>query len=98
MISVYAPQYILDDSQKVDFYDSLIRVVRKLMEKEIVVMQETLMATLEVIQKTMRTNMEVLAVELGTLKGRGFLSFCAAMNMAVGNSLFNKMASDPVTY
>ena len=98
VISVYASQCILDDSQKVDFYDNLVSVVRKLMEKKIVVIQETLMATLEVIQRTMRTSMEVLVVELGARKRKGFLSFCAAMNMAVGNSLFNKMASDPVTY
>ena len=32
-----SPQYGLDDSQKNDFYDSLINVVRKLREKEIVV-------------------------------------------------------------
>ena len=98
VISVYALQCGLDDSQKVDFYDNLINVVRKLMEKEIVVIQETLMVTLEVIQKTMRTSMKVMVVELGTRKGKGFLSFCVPMNMTVGNSLFNKMASDTVTY
>ena len=34
LISRYAPQCGLDDSQKDDFYDSLINVVRKLGEKE----------------------------------------------------------------
>ena len=37
VISVYAPQCGSDDSQKDDFYDILINVVRNLGEKEIVV-------------------------------------------------------------
>ena len=32
-LTVYVPQYGLDDSQKDDFYDSLINVVKKLGEK-----------------------------------------------------------------
>ena len=37
VISVYAPQCGLDDSQKDNFYDSLTSVVRKLEEKEIAI-------------------------------------------------------------
>ena len=37
MISVYAPQCDLDDSQKDDFYDSLIIVIKQLGEKKILV-------------------------------------------------------------
>ena len=37
MISVYAPQCDLDDSQKDDFYDSLIIVNKQLGEKNILV-------------------------------------------------------------
>ena len=36
-LTVYSPQCGLDDSQKGDFYDSLINFVRKLGEKEILV-------------------------------------------------------------
>ena len=36
VISVHAPQYVLDGSQKKVFYDSLIIVFRKLEENEIV--------------------------------------------------------------
>ena len=36
-ISVYVPWYALDDSQKDDFYDILINFVRKLGEKEVLV-------------------------------------------------------------
>ena len=37
MISGYAPQCDLDDSQKDDFYDSLIIVIKQLGEKKILV-------------------------------------------------------------
>ena len=60
VISIYAPQCGLDDSQKIYFYDSLINVVGKLEEK--------LMFTLEVTQKTMRNSKQVLVMELGTSK------------------------------
>ena len=36
VISVYAPEYGLDDDQKYNFYDSLINVVTKFGEKEII--------------------------------------------------------------
>ena len=70
VISVYVPQYGLDHSQKDDFYDSLINVARKLMEQEIVVIT----VFLEVTQKIIRTSMEVMVMELGTRKGKRYLS------------------------
>ena len=42
MISVYVPQFGLDDSQENDFYDSLINVVRKWGEKGILVIEGNL--------------------------------------------------------
>ena len=42
MISVYSPQYRLYDNQEDDFCKSLISAVRKLWEKEIVVIEADL--------------------------------------------------------
>ena len=65
VISVYAPHCSLGDNQKYDFYSSLINVVRKLREKEIVITagKSNLMFTLEVAQKIMRTSMKVMVME-----------------------------------
>ena len=56
------------------------------------------MDTLEVIQKTTKTSMEVMVMELGTWKEERILEFCAATNMTVGNILFKKRASLLITY
>ena len=79
-------------ARKDDFYDSLINVLRKLGEKEIVVTAGDFNATLEVTQKSMRTKMEVLVMELETKKAEGFL-FRAVMKMTVGNTVFKNEAS-----
>ena len=72
VISVYAPQCRLDDSQEDDFYDSLISTVRKLGEKEIVVIAADLNGHAGT-QKTMRTSMEVNDYRVRKGKGKGFL-------------------------
>ena len=65
VISVYAPHCSLGDNQKYDFYNSLVNVVRKLGEKEIVIIagKSNLMFTLEVAQKIVRTSMKVMDME-----------------------------------
>ena len=55
------------------------------------------MVTLEVTQKSMRTKMEVLVMELETKKAEGFL-FRAVMKMTVGNTVFKNKASHLVIY
>ena len=56
------------------------------------------MVTLELTQKSMRTSMEVMVVELRTSKVKRILEFCAVMNMTVRNTLFKKRVSHLVTY
>ena len=70
VISVNAPQYGLDDSQKDDLCESLINVVRKLGERKIVVIGGYFTT-----QKTLRTSMEGMVMEFRTRKGKGFLNF-----------------------
>ena len=71
VILVYAPHFGLDDDQKDDFYD----VVRKLIEKEIVVIAGSLIVPLEVAQKTTKLSVEVMIMELRARKCKRFLSF-----------------------
>ena len=108
MISVYAPHCGLDDSQKNDFYDSLLMLLKSWGEKEIVVTVEdfnghvksnpvTLMITLEV---TVRSNPEEYEgwYESYGYRGRNkegerFLEFCAAINMTLQNTFFKNSKS-----
>ena len=52
-----------------------IGVVRKFWEKEIVVIAGDFSGHVEVMQKTMRTSMGVMAMKLGIRKGKRFWSF-----------------------
>ena len=75
-ISVYAPQCDSDDTQKDDFYHSLINVVRKLEEKEIVIIAGYYnRLVVSNVKKTTWTNMGVMVTELGTREEKRFLSF-----------------------
>lgn len=75
VISIYALQFGLDDSQNDGFYGSLINVVGKLGEKKTVVIARDLNGHIEVTQKTKMTSGENTVMELETRKGKGFLSF-----------------------
>ena len=59
VISVYVPHCGFNDSQKDDLYN-VTTVNGKVGKKEIVVIAETSIVTLEILQKTLRTNMEVI--------------------------------------
>ena len=71
VISNYATQCGLDDSQKDNFNDSLINV-RRLGKKDIFVKAETSIVIWKVMQKTLRNSTEVVIMELGAKKGKRF--------------------------
>lgn len=75
VISVNALQRGLDDSQRDNLYDSSKSIVRKLGEKEIVVITVDCKVTLDVMEKTVRTSTEVLVMELRARRKKQFLSF-----------------------
>ena len=60
------------------------------------------MVMLEVTEKTMKTNMEVMVTELETGKIKNDSSILCShdriLNMTVGNTLFKKRESQPVIY
>ena len=93
VISVYAPQCGLNESQKDDFYDSLINIARKFGEKE------TVLKTRDFED---HENYEGLYGVYGygvrNKERKAILEFCATMNMAVGNTFFKNRASHLVTY
>ena len=64
MISVYVPQCGLDNSNKDNFYDTLISFIRKWGKKEILVKTVDLMIILEDM-KTLRTNKEKMVMKIG---------------------------------
>ena len=63
----------LDDSLKDNFYDKLIRAVRKLRGK-LLPHQAAFMVMLEAMQKTLKNSTQVMVMELGLKKG-GFWGF-----------------------
>ena len=75
IIQVYATQLGLDDSQKDDFHDTIINSTKRQGRRKLQLKQETLMVTSKVTQKPLRTSMGVMVMDLGTKKGKGFLSF-----------------------
>ena len=62
VLSVYAPQTGLEESTKDAFYDSLQTVISELPDKEIVILAETAMDTLDEKQLDMKVLMEVLGM------------------------------------
>ena len=74
-LTVYAPQYGLNNSQKDDFYDILINFFEGQGRKKFQFQQQTLMAT-GITQKNMRASMEVMVMELRRRrKGKLFMGF-----------------------
>ena len=99
VILVYVPKSGLCDSQKDEFYDSLINVVRKSGEKEIVVTAE------DFNSHHNGSNSENHEVQhegydygIRNKEGERILEFCASMKMTVRNALFKKRTSYLVTY
>ena len=72
-LTVYAPQWGLDNSQKEDIYDSLMSVVWKLGEKEILVIAGHF--TLKITQKTVKASMKIMVMELQRRKEKVFMNF-----------------------
>ena len=60
--------------------------------------QKTSMIMLKVLQKTLATSVDVMVRELGIKKGEKIWIFCAALNVMVGSSFFNKSASHLIAY
>ena len=80
-ISVYALRCGFDESHKANFYDSLINVVRKLREKNIIVIAGDLNGHVDYKeehgQKTIRNSMKAMVVELRIGKGKASGVFCS---------------------
>ena len=74
-LTIYAPQCGLGDSQKDDFCDSLINVVRKVGEKWVFVVAGDFNDYWKKTQKTMGSSMEVMVMELSRGKGKVSMSF-----------------------
>ena len=88
MVSVYAPQCGLDDSHKNDFYDSLINVVRKLWEKEILVTEGDLNGHVGRNPENCENQHERYAYGFRNKDRERILEFCTAKNKTVGNTIF----------
>lgn len=95
VFSFYAPQTGLDDRQKDEFCDSLINVARKLGEKEIVVIVED-------VNGHIVSNPEDYEGPHGyrvkNNEGDTILEFCAAKNVAIGNTFLKKRESPLVSF
>ena len=88
VIPVYAPQCVLDDSQKNDFYDSLINVVRKLGEKKILVTEGDLNGHFGSNPENWENQHGHYAYGFRNKDREKILEFCTAKNKTVGNTLF----------
>ena len=56
------------------------------------------MVMLEITQKTIKTSMKIMAIGVRSKEVERILEFCAAMNMTVRNTLFQKWASYLIFY
>ena len=81
VISVYAPQYGLDESQTDDFYDSLFNIVRNLKEKELVVIAGDFNGHIGSNPKTYKDEHGRYGYGVGNKQREKILDFCAASQM-----------------
>ena len=97
-LTVYAPQCGLDNSQKEDFFDSLINVVLKLGEKEILFISGEFIGHIENNPENYEGQHEGYGHGITNKEGKNIHEFSAAKNMTVRNKLFRKRASHQVSY
>ena len=91
MILVYAPKSGLCDSQQDEFYDSLINVVRKSGEKEIVVTAEDFNIHHNGSNsENHEVQHEGYDYGIRNKEGEKIHEFCASMKMTVRNALFKR--------
>ena len=99
MISVDASLCGLNDSQKDDLYSSLISFVRKLGEKETVVISGHFNGPVRSIAKNYETQQGDYGDEVRNKEGERILEFCGAMNMAIYRAIeikiFKKRTTGP---
>ena len=91
MISVDASLCGLNDSQRDHLYGSLICFVRKLGEKETVVISGHFNGPVRSIAKNYETQQGDYGDEVRNKEGESILEFCGAMNMAI----FKKRTTGP---
>ena len=96
ILSVYGPECGLDDSQKNDFYDSLINIVRKLGESKIEVITGDLNGHVGSNTENYVDQPEACAYAVWNKEKERILEFCVAINMTTGNAVFKKSVS-PIT-
>ena len=89
MISVYTIQCGLDDIQKDNFYDSLIIVLWKSAEKEMVIIGD-FKSHIERIAEISEGKHGCYGYIVKKKEQEKILGFYAAMDMTVGNTLFKR--------
>ena len=91
VVSVYAPQYAVDDSQLYFPYDSLISVIRKLSEKEMIFLSGNFNGH-EINSEDFEDQHVSYSYGVSSKEGEKILGFFAPTDTTIGNPLFKVRA------